>query len=658
VSKSLNILKAAIAIVFSLLVALVIFMLAAFNPDAELNRAMKFYLNGDNEQADNILTNLQPSLAPMRFHLYKAYVERAKNQMEASDKDLALAEKDVIDHANFTLMLEILLNQALNAYLTNNSEALNAAVKKAMKYGGPNQDWVLLFRGILDYHAGDYDKALALWKLDSSRPPLSAWMGKSFQEVFSNSWFVLHIVKGNIETGKTSSARQLIEKEIPLMSGDDLEQLLFLMAYSYTKEAKEKAPEAAIPYYKLAQSYLSRIPFLTDKYQQERLALDTQLYGQVEDMLQGGNYADISFFIALLQEWNAQEDLLKIRAALLKHFHQAVALGSSMQAQEIYSVLLTFLPNDEERKGLDQALQQVLGKSNIEALEEDARTGRIFFENEGSFSTSAFETAQDRDSPAGKLTAVQELIDMAVSDSKINALFNVEKSFDVQRASKLLAEFIQKYPDHVQAYVMLGQVKYLLGDFAGSVKAYETAIGLNPKDPAVYRYMALTYEEAHQAQDAILLLLQALRYAPKDADVWEQLADLYLMTGNDLDAQPSFKEALRIDPARDRLYLALGRLQVKLELPEEAGVNLKKYLEKYPDNQEALTLLLRVLYNPLLNINASNTRALEQQRSDIYQRLHAIVPEVAEQIRQGYHPPPAVISPPPEPEPNLPFLPQ
>lgn len=651
--------KAAITIVLSLLMILLFIMVATFNSDDELNKALGLYLDGHPAEAEQVLERVEASLAPMQYYLYKAYTERAQNELSLSTQDLELAEKDASMHANFPLLLEILLNEAFNAYISQNKEALDKAVKKAMKFGGPNEGWVLLFRGIVEYQKGNYEKALAVWHLDATRPPLSAWMKKPFEDLFTKYWLIMRVAKSNIESGRIPFARQLLQEEIPFATGEALDDLLFLMGYSYAKESIGKPLLEVSPYYQLAESYFAKIPFQSDRYKVGREAIVKQVLSLIQEMIQSGGLKEISYYLILLDKWKATAEVNDVKKQLLNEFNRSIAIGSVRNAEEIYFVLRSIIPEGTERQSLESSLQEAVGKTTLDSLEQYARAGKLFVEQvEKLPSVSSEGIQEDIFDPSKALIPIQTILETVLNDSKVSAKFNVEHSIDLQKALKALNAFVADHNEIPLAYIMLGQVRYLLGDLSGAAKAYEAAIFLDQKDPLPYRYMALVYEEANQSQDSILLLLQALKYAPKSADIWEQLADLYLQTGNELDALPSYREALHIDPSRKDLYLSLGRLQVKLEMPEEASANLKKYLSEHPDNVEALKLLLMSLYNPLLNVDFKAISALEKERSEIYRRLYKLAPEDADKIRKGYRAPPPVVSPPPEPEPNLPYLPQ
>lgn len=633
-------------------------MVVMHNPFEELNKAQELYMEGNLTEAQNFLNRAESSLAPMQYYLYKSYLERANQNLEQSTKDLEIAEKDAVEHANFPLMLEILINEAYNAYLAGNYEALAVIVKKSSKYGGPNQDWVLLFRGIVEYQKKNFEKALSLWKLDANRMPLSAWMEKDFSDTFTPYWIKMHVARSDIEVGKTSTARIMLEEQIPLLSGDKLHDVLFLMGYSYAKEAATKGPLEAIPYYKLALSYFKKIPFMSEKYKLDRDSLTKQIDHHIVLMLQGSDYQNISYYIGVLDFLKANEEVAKLKDSLLAQFDRSLLLQAASNAAEVFSILKLIIPEGPERQTLEKSLREEVERQNLKNLEQFARSGRMLLEPEAIPPLPANELTEKKMDPLEELLSIQELLDKAIDENKINPQFNVEHSIDLQKALKLLTAFIDKHSEYSQAFIMLGQIRYLLGDFAGSAKAYETAIKMDPRNFQVYSYMALVYETVGQPQDAILLLLQSLKYAPKNADIWEQLADLYLITGNELDALPSFKEVLKIDSERYEVYLELGRLQVKLEVPEEARKNLQVYIDHHPDSKEALGLMLTALYNPLLNVDIKDILSLEKQRNEIYDRLYKLDPKNAEKIRKGYQAPPALISPPPQPEPNLPFLPQ
>lgn len=648
--------KVLIVASFSLLLLLLALMFFAPRPEEQLNQVLNDYLKGDIKGAEEKLTPLANTLSPMHYDLYQAYLARANNNLEKSTKDLISAEKDAIKGANFPLITEIYLNEALNAYLTGENNALALAVKGAEKFGGPNLDWVLLFRGILAYNQGKYDQALTQWKSVGSRVPLSPWMNLAFSTIFTDYWFLIKTAYSNIEDGNITAARQSLEGAVSRLSGEQLEDVFFLIGLSYAKEAEIQGPVEAIPYYQEALSYFKKVPFQSERYENKRKLLIDRADFQMENLLQGSDYKNLPFYLTMFQALHAEARLEKVKISLMDQFQRALVLGSLNEVQDIYNVLLVIVPEKDLPSPLKVALEERKSKETLETLDQEVRTGQLF----STFTDPVLESqpVKSDGNLKEKVQAADVLLKKALKDHFINSQFNVEHSTDLRKAHRLLNNVVEHNKNTIEIYIMLGQVRYLLGDFAGAVEAYESALRLNPRNPEIYAYQALVYEAVNQSEDAILVLLQGLQYSPKNAEIWEQLADLYLVTGNEIDALPSYREAMRLDPENPELYLALGRLQVDLEVPEDARENLKKYLVWYPDSHEGLKLLLSSLYNPLLNIQMSDIETLDKERADIYERLYKIDPAGAEKIRNSYQAPPTVATPPPQPEPDLPFLPQ
>lgn len=651
-------LKAAIGILSILLIIVTLFMYYSFNPDEELNLAANDFYFGDIKSSDTILNSLQSSLAPMQFQLYKSYISREQNNIDLSITQLEMAEKDALDHANFPLLLEIYINQTFNAFLTNNQKLFTKSLTNAAKFGGPNQDWVRLFNGIAGYKHKDFAKALSNINIDAPPAPLSSWMKKAFQNTFTHFWYFKHIVLANIELDNIIVAQNLIQSEFPNLSGQELDEAMFLMGYSYVKAASDQAPAESIPLYKQALGYLSKVDVSELKYHIECRAMVDILNRQVARIIESGDYQILPFYLQMLDNWKAKNDIEKIKKTLLDQFNRSITLGVLDQSKELFNVLRYIIPEGTERRTLEEMLLESIAKETLENLDQYARSGQMFTNDPLYINLSEDSNNSSFNDPLLELNPIQTLIENALQDHKVNVEFKIEYSIDLQNALKQIRNYLNKYPNISQAYVLMGEIYFLLGQLNESSKAYEKAIQLDPKNPLIYRYLSLVYEEAGQYQDAILLLLQALKFAPKNAEIWEELAELYVKTGNELDALPSFLEALNLDPENYHLLLTLGLLQVRLELPEEARQNLFKFLEFEPDNQAALTGLLKSLYNPLLNVRPADITSLEKERKEIYNRLSQIDPDSANQILESYQGPPSINAPPPEPEPNLPILPQ
>lgn len=649
-------LRPAIITTILLLIAVLILMVFTFDSEKELRESLRLYLSENYEESQAKLSRLQSSLSPMHYYLYKGYLERAQNNREQSTKDFEQAEASAADHADFVLLHEILINEAYNAYLSGDKDLLDAIVKKASKYGGPDEPWVLLFRGIVDYNKERYQEALDLWKQAPSKPPLSPWMKQDFENTFNPSWMALKMARAYIEVQKYAAAREILERITTKLSGEDLHKALFLMGYNYAKEASQKTPADAIALYQLALPYLNKASFAQDNlYQKERQELILQAQAQVEMLLQENNYADLPFYLTIFDSWQADGEIARIKQQLLFQFNRAIALNSLEDSKEIYGILRLIIPEGPERQQLELSLEEESIKITLENIEQEVRTGAPFSEKEAGPDSQA-EKEEGID-PLIELIAIQGLIKKALNDHNINPEFRVDRSTDLQKAATRLRSFLRKEQNIAESYILLGQTLYLLGDMSEAAKAYEKAAYLDPRNPLLYQYMALLYEDANQPLDAIQLLLQALKFAPKNPDIWGQLADLYMQTGNELDAIPSYKEALHIDPEKYHLLLALARLQVHLEMPEDAKKNLEEYLKYEPNDKEGLRLLLLTLYNPLLDVSVAESIAVEKERTEIYNRLWKISPEDAERIRKNYRPPPTITNPPPKPEPNLPLTP-
>ncbi len=364
--------KTAIGTIFILLALLVGYMFIAFDSDYELHLAYESFLKGDYEHSQNELAKLKGSIPSDQVDLYSAYVARALKDLDQSQKLLGEAVTSE-DHSKSSILLEIRLNQAFNAYLQHDVTALKQAVDAAAEIA-PNQPWVVFFQALESFENDDYAKALELWSVRSDRMPLSGWMKKAFEEVFSRRWMVLTLSRCQIEVGKYLMARQTLEEELDGASQSELLDLNFLLGLSYAKEAQEKTPNGAAPYWKLAFSYLNKVPLQNDLYAADRQKLIAAVEKQVNQLLESKSYSDLPFYASTLQAWGADAALNDLASTVIAHLNQAVGDGQWRRVEELAAIVNRMIPDGATRQSLQRRFQALaetaLANANLEQLAE------------------------------------------------------------------------------------------------------------------------------------------------------------------------------------------------------------------------------------------------------------------------------------------------
>ncbi len=131
---------------------------------------------------------------------------------------------------------------------------------------------------------------------------------------------------------------------------------------------------------------------------------------------------------------------------------------------------------------------------------------------------------------------------------------------------------------------MAGYYKYALKYMA---QAYEK----NPFDIQALFELAFLYQHTGNNESAIKYYKRYLREEPFDEGAWNNLGEVYLDSGNYEEALEAFDFQLAIHPASPDGLFNRSRTLMRLQRFPDAVEGFIKYLEKNPDDVEAMLLL-------------------------------------------------------------------
>lgn len=558
--------KASIVTTLLLLCLLVGYIFFAFDSDYGLNIAYESFSRGHYDQALTEIKHLGNAVAPDRAKLYEGYIYRAKKQWAESNSALKEAEALAKKHHQPTLHVEIALNEALNAYLQEQPDALSSALARAAEVS-PQDPWVEIFRGLEAFQRENFTKALEIWSRPNHRVPYSSWMSSAFNQVFTPSWFSLHLARCQIETGKYLAARRSLETALKESPDVDAAEINFLIGLSYIKEAQEKPLSAAAPYYKLAMAYFGKVPM-----QQERFARDHQhVLDQIKlttlSLIQQGSFADVPFYVSILENGHAQEAINVVTQQLVALLNQQLESGQWPQIKDLTALLHRILPEGEGREKLEQRFQQM--------------------------ADSALES--------GDLEHATDYWEIARLYSRDPSQFM--KAFATKLSSKILSSLPQADPDltRIRPYLVFWQ----------NIENDPQARSVFAQQLVSYATQLLTDEEA-QAKG--LAILKMALVVPLDADqsllskgVESGLAKQYetALRKQDLDQLPILLAAIQglgfssIDLHKNQeipKQLVAAEKLVKEEKYDEAMKHAKWALALDGENQPARLLAGRIFY--------------------------------------------------------------
>lgn len=368
-------LRALIVAVLFLIVILLLFMFQTYDATEEVNRAVDSFLKGEYTEAQKHLAKGSEALLKPQQKLYEAYIQRALNNIESSDHSLQEAEELIKLRPSTDLNLEIQLNVALNAYLQNQKGRLHEKILELQKTDSRNA-WVTFMSGLDAYENGKFSEAFQYWTPHQEIPvTMSAWMKKSFLDLFTPQWLLFHIARVQIETGDYVSARQTLTDESAKTTNANFQSdIQFLLGLSYFKEAQSKGPIASIPYYKLAYSYFKRVPMSEPQYRNEKEIINAKIFELISNLIQSQNFSDLPFLVNILENWNSKAEIQQLTTNLLNQINVQIEDVQTENVLNLITILNRILPPGQTRdllgKRLEELLKSQLHQGKIKSLDE------------------------------------------------------------------------------------------------------------------------------------------------------------------------------------------------------------------------------------------------------------------------------------------------
>lgn len=260
-------------------------------------------------------------------------------------------------------------------------------------------------------------------------------------------------------------------------------------------------------------------------------------------------------------------------------------------------------------------------------------------------------------SPARVAIAQQEILtpeghQMADQQAAIEYARELIAAGDMNRAVGQLAEFVATHPDATEAARFLGDLYYRQGRFDRAEAVYRALLARNPHDKESHNRLGVVYATQNRVDDAIvefqdalpgtdsirdLVLLhvrkgdlpqyeaQMVRAAatePNDADIQEELAEVYGTIHQPNEAIIYFRRALDSDSRSIAALNGLGMAYLDLHDPATAGQYLGDCLNIDPVNYACLDNL------GVAKIQAHSYDAAQEA----FKKAHRLEPERPEVI--------------------------
>lgn len=188
-------------------------------------------------------------------------------------------------------------------------------------------------------------------------------------------------------------------------------------------------------------------------------------------------------------------------------------------------------------------------------------------------------------STTGVVSAVYPRSDEA--EKAFDAAMKSVRDKDYQKAVAQFNAILEKDPKDFVAWTELGTVFYRNNAFENAEACYFKAIELKKDYLMALMNLGKLYLGKQRADDAVLVLSNAVSSSPANADARHYLGEAYLMAKKGSLAVPQLKEAIKLAPDdKADLHLRLADLYNAAGGKKLAAEEYKQFLKKRPDHPD------------------------------------------------------------------------
>jgi len=139
-------------------------------------------------------------------------------------------------------------------------------------------------------------------------------------------------------------------------------------------------------------------------------------------------------------------------------------------------------------------------------------------------------------------------------------------------------------PGFYPAHNNLGSDYLNKADLDAARREFEEVVRLNQSDAAAYFNLSNVYMLTGRLQDSEQFLGEGMRREPESAIGFVLRGSLDMRTGRYQEAEGALRRAVRISPVMAQARLQLINLLLKLRRNSEAKVELRSFIDTFPDN--------------------------------------------------------------------------
>ncbi len=191
---------------------------------------------------------------------------------------------------------------------------------------------------------------------------------------------------------------------------------------------------------------------------------------------------------------------------------------------------------------------------------------------------------------AGGLVSAEKAMQLNPNDSAATMAYSRAQiaQGNTAQAVEKWKQWTQSHPGDAQGFTVLGSLQEAQGDRDGAIASYKSALAIQPDQAIANNDLANLMVETGQNLDVALSYAQAARRAlPTSPHTADTLAWIYYQKGNYESARDLLEDAAKNAPADATIHYHLGMTYAKLARNSDAISELKKAESLAPNSQIA-----------------------------------------------------------------------
>ncbi len=184
-----------------------------------------------------------------------------------------------------------------------------------------------------------------------------------------------------------------------------------------------------------------------------------------------------------------------------------------------------------------------------------------------------------------------------MDNSNFSKALEFHKKNQLKKAIKIYLSLLSMSEGNKnQILFLLGTAYYQSKNFKESVNCFNNLLAIEPNNFHAYSNLALAQKELNQIEEAISSYNKSIRINPNFSHSYNNLGNLFLFINDYKNALINFNKALETESLPE-FFFNRAKAYNKLQNPNQALIDIEKYLLTFPESSKAIIFKIEQLIN-------------------------------------------------------------